>query len=299
MRRRTIILFLILVGICGMGLLLLRSPRTGSMLEEARTNAVGNALIAAAAVMTNLATPLAPSSAPTASEQVQVSIPLSPGAKAVIESTDKARPPSPAELETVGTNDVPALLAEFRALPLTNRTRVIWTLAYIGGPAVGAEFIRALEEDYGGREFNQAELYAMVRLVEGLGLASFADESAFQYVASHITPASWIAIRKWKDPGGRDPDEMLAGSAVIGIGLSGRSEAESTLRSILDGNPQSFDWVGGYMDAQFYLSARRNHDRKEVLAFCATEDGFREYSKWRSTEEAKRLAEELQSRLQK
>lgn len=130
----------------------------------------------------------------------------------------------------LGSGAVPTLL------PLLQNTgeqlywvNVIVTIGFIGDTTAVHPLLTFLDEQRG--EIDDATYRAVLSVPFALGCLAFAgSDTAYAYLVSRTTPKGWMDLA-WSHKG-EDVGILMTEQAVMGLGVSGRSEARLLLERI-------------------------------------------------------------------
>lgn len=195
------------------------------------------------------------------------------------------------------------------------RHAITWALGFVGDDESVALLINALTNDYrekkligssGGIGGNEES--AVQNTIYALGFLGARYDSAFKFLTNATTARFWATNGAWLSERGTDEFGILAGRAIVAIGMTGRREVpdilaamkEQPLKNDLDASSLARTLEGPVVDAAFYYSMIRDRGLDAFLhRFFGSGEPFDadgSFRKWQGTEEGKSWMEWYKSR---
>lgn len=198
---------------------------------------------------------------------------------------DGSRFPRTAQLESLTTNDVAALVAAYgRTESITNKIAIAWTLAFVGDKDGFELLSNSLVRDYQGCHFDHPrEPATLNELPWFMGMLADVDPRALAFLRNGVEPKFWRARVGWAGPGS-DPAVALARSAIRGLAASGHPEAWQTVLNLVSNPPPWFSPA----DSTTFVMAACYHDmvvtRGKGWVWDNLPGNFEFFREWRNTD---------------
>lgn len=161
------------------------------------------------------------------------------------------------ELKLIQPSDADWLLQGYLSQQnLTNRYASLYGLVFSGDPRSFSVITNTLFVEFAGRTLGDFEERAMFRHVEILGYLSRSQPEVLEFIKAHLTPSDWKhgEVRKWNSAFGREDytDQVLAGSAVVGLALNGQQEGLHAFAELRQRPPSEiYNLTSPMVDAAF------------------------------------------------
>ncbi len=179
------------------------------------------------------------------------------------------------------------LIEQYQRIPsITNKVHLACILALGGSDATVRALSHALTNEYDGRMLAKSEHMAMLGLPVLLGRTAARCDSALEFLTDASSLEFWRVHCRWRFEQDRTVAlGILAGSAAMGIGMSGRPEAIAILRTIRDQEVPSWppEARGLIVDAAFRHAMVRQYGPD---VFSSGQDTLPLFFRWRATPEA-------------
>ena len=187
------------------------------------------------------------------------------------------------------------LIRRYRAIPsLGDKQHLLRILAYRGGEKSVDLLVKAMTVECRGRKLSYAEDTVMIFLPQLMGVLAREHDSARRFLEEARNPSFWTARRKWESDRGWYVDQVLAGSALRGLALTGTPAVHELLASYRSRSDDvARDLVGAIVTAAWMYRRVIEHglektmddilyragDLTDISAWAETDEG-REWEKW-------------------
>jgi hypothetical protein len=149
--------------------------------------------------------------------------------------------------------------------------------------------VTALSSEGKGKRLGRAEADALTYLPQLMGVLARRHESARRFLEKAIDPSFWTARRKWESDLGSYIDQVLAGSALQGLALTGTAEVHELLVSCRSRSDDVVrDLVGSIVDAAWIYRRVTEHGLEKTMDDILYRAGdLTDFRAWSETDEGR------------
>ena len=207
--------------------------------------------------------------------------------------------PKLSELAQLDEDDKSALVRLFKEEALTNKARLAWGIAHLGGDEVLEVLKQPLEFDYRGRKLGFEGESAMLEILRAIGYLGQRSEAAYQYLTSSIAPDVWRQRITWrrKENTQSAAEVRFTGYALSAVAMTGNTNSMAAIAAVvkrIEENKDEMKVIAGLVvDSVFFLwfinekgreglieaFTESTHMLEDFRAFLRTESG-RAWKNW-------------------
>lgn len=193
-------------------------------------------------------------------------------------------------LSALRTNDEAALVSLYSCeTALTNKRALTWALVAIGRDASAQALLHTVSMDRQQQQLTLSEWEVMRDTMAALGFIAAYSQQAYDFLIQASSEEYWQRNRTWRAPNASEEaysNTRYAGLAIQALGRSLRPEASALLEGLKARDDEMVDrLVSPVVSAAFYVDFGNERGRDALLQGYFRGRLFREYDRWRRTEE--------------